>query len=299
VIHEILTAGKNTNNKENTKMKKLLSVLAIGGIMSATAAMAAPFMPTPGPLYIKFDNKEQLSTQNFTQYGENNWGILEVSSISTGNIAPPNNTQNFPPLNQIWSQLSSTGEITGMFGGISASSSNGVLNSTGGSVYLYWDDTPDADLGTANLSDRTGQFSFNNFTDGVFLAKIDFLNGAITASDPNASITGNAVPTAGGFTGIANSFGVVDLAAGGAWASILNSNYFDTLLGQNTADLKFRNIYENSGAHDWDDFSGRLPIFGADSSDPARANVVPEPSTILLLGAGLLGLAGFRRKNRK
>ncbi|MCD4763680.1 MAG: PEP-CTERM sorting domain-containing protein [Desulfobacterales bacterium] len=31
----------------------------------------------------------------------------------------------------------------------------------------------------------------------------------------------------------------------------------------------------------------------------ANVNVVPEPCTILLLGTGIVGLAGFRRKNKK
>ena len=38
---------------------------------------------------------------------------------------------------------------------------------------------------------------------------------------------------------------------------------------------------------------------GSLSSQPAGGPVIPEPSTVLLLGFGLLALVGFRRKFKK
>ncbi|HDQ41154.1 MAG TPA: PEP-CTERM sorting domain-containing protein [Desulfonatronum sp.] len=94
-----------------------------------------------------------------------------------------------------------------------------------------------------------------------------------------------------------NGDGVID-ELDGVWAQQLSTAFFNTALGNNTADMKFRNIYESDGNHYWDDLSDpEKPILGAQMTDPLRAvNAVPEPGTVLLLGAGLLGLAAYGRK---
>jgi len=46
------------------------------------------------------------------------------------------------------------------------------------------------------------------------------------------------------------------------------------------------------------DVTGR-PIFGGDFGGTYTVSPVPEPATMLLLGSGLIGLVGFRRKFKK
>jgi len=286
------------------KLGLLTAVFTLALMLYSVPAMAAPVLPN-GPVYIKFDNREQISTSGTMMNwsgtaAEMNWGIFEVSTLAAGDTT--NDPQNFDPVSPpFWAGLDG-GEITGMWAGVQHNLADPAagLNGMGGSMYFYYDDTPDAQLGSATPGQRTGDFTFTNFTDGVLLAKIDFLPGGITG-DPLTTLTGTSVPTGTGFSGIADSFATIDMAAGGLWAERLDSNYFNTLLGNNTADMRLKTSYWGGPAHSWNgtDAQGN-PIFGATSADPALAYVVPEPSTIVLLGMGLLG-AGFvaRRRNKK
>jgi hypothetical protein len=71
-------------------------------------------------------------------------------------------------------------------------------------------------------------------------------------------------------------------------------------LGSDRADIKLRaNLLaifdQTANPPAWTNPFG----WTANSEDPVTGTVVPEPSTILLLGAGLIGLAGFARKRIK
>lgn len=292
----------NLKWEEVKRMKKLSMILIVVtmlfgfGVYSAHAV----YMPPAGsPLYIKFTNLEQLSpTQSIVAPSgttEVNWGIAIVSDISLGTnlIAEP---YEFPRLDPpIWSAIL-PGEITAIFYGVQLSPNQvaGQLNSYNGSILLFWDDVENAQLGTATPGQRITDTTFTNFTDGQLLVKLDFYNGAILPGDNQTAIFGDTLPQVNGFTGDADSYANVDLSAGGLWATLMDGNYFPVANGLPNADVRFKNSYNDYVT--WDNLQNG--IFGAVSDDPARNYTVPEPSTMLLLGFGLLGLAGLGYRKR-
>lgn len=287
-------------------MKKL-SMAVLGMIvvlgLGVCNSLATPYIPpADSPLYIKFSNVEQISpTQSIVAPSgatESNWGVALISSIYLGRGLDTNPYEYPRASSAEWADVM-PGEITAIFYGIQLSPNQtaGQINSYNGSIVLYWDDAENADLGTASPADRTWDDEFTNFTDGTLLVKIDFYNGAILEGDLSTAIIGTAVPQVGGFSGFADSYGVVDLTAGGLWADLMNGNYFPVANGLPNADVRFKNSYNNFS--DWDSAVGQIPIFGAVSDDPARNfTAVPEPSSLILLGFGLVGLGSYAYRKR-
>jgi len=56
---------------------------------------------------------------------------------------------------------------------------------------------------------------------------------------------------------------------------------------------------DNYGWGDWSAYTNHHVSYTAGSDNYVFKSVVPEPTTMLLLGSGLIGLAGFRRRFRK
>lgn len=293
-------------------MKKILFVLSIALAFSTSSVYAFELAGGyTGPVEIKLKDWEQFvpgfpgpTGTGLADGVTDLYGIMRLTSIET------------PGGTTLWSQSpGSTEFITGVFYGLDLESATATLPSdgrftsgalSGGTaaiLNLYLDTTaPTAPNGVPstgiNSYDPTVPNAGNppipdSYTDGgnLFLSLL-FVPGIV----PLANEVAGALPTVlqssstaltSPFSG--TGFGYFDVI-GGTFASLFDTNGFNTdPTGYNhPADIFFRSDITAPG-----EFG-----FNTKSDDPARANVgvIPEPSTFLLLGAGLLGAVLIRRK---
>jgi hypothetical protein len=285
-------------------------------VLTGATVMAAPIELPVGPLFVQYTNNEQFSLTNSIHStdattgavtSEGNWGILQISSIVKGT------TQN-PPGSDIQgggaSVFSGGGpggpQITGIFYGTTINSPTGS-SATGGKIDLYW-----RDVGTANTgvdlaagfdpSRRLNQRTYTGYAEPlnpafIFLAQLVYGPGC--DSNPTHNVCTGVAP--GTADGTAKSYQSVNLAAGGVWASLLDTNFFTLdANGQPLVpaqDFRTDSNFTINGASAW---NGDGDIIGLRSNDPVRALVTPEPGTLSLFGLGMLG-AGYlhRRKQRR
>jgi len=280
-------------------MKKycVTSLIAAAVIFTSVSAFAFPYYANE---YngVFFRNSEVLvdNDQSGTvSTGDVFWGVMSVQNI----VAPTNIFGQTGP--NIWQTGSVPQEITGYFatevvgvvdqgGGLStivfsaagANDPNGLL--VGGEAVLIYEGN------TVNYNDSTQALGLSTATDGSLafsLGFADMSNYWYTPNLPGSAITapGTAGPVGVSYAGL----DFIQLPAFG----------FDDVNDPNESVVNTDvNFWFNSEIFDFGVFGtadGRTDFhFG--SNDPAVFFPVPEPSTFVLLGAGILGFLVIGRK---
>jgi hypothetical protein len=293
-------------------MMKRMALSAFAVLCVAGTASAAPLeLPSNSPVYFQFNNIEAVNAANnlvvpgyapAAGMTQGNWGVFNISSVQFGAVPPGNEGIDIGggsvfffddgPGDTVAGIPTNQGQITGIFYGVQINPAD-PTEASGGYIDLFWEDAATDDITTACISGAAcgpNAATVGLFTDGTFLARLEFASG-IDPLDPTVHLESDINPTLGG-SGQADSFANVVLAAGGAWADVLDGNWFTTPFGDR--DLRFSTFF-NATADHWD-AAGPAGTLGLRSNDPARVFTAPEPAMLTLLGIGLAGIAARQRR---
>ena len=255
------------------------AVFAAATVLGTSAALAGPTVlgvTLPDQFY--FDTTTSYETL-VTQQSPGLSGVFQVNNIRNQqtSVISWNNGDNGAFL---------AGFFTGFtLSGVTPGATATTLTFTGGTLSYY--------VNNANtFTNSSGTVAGDIAAASAGTLWLQLTPEVLDANGTTLVITLNGLnPTTTSFTS-SNAFALADVS-GGAAAAFLDSNFFPNLFLNQHADVVFSGSATQSSA------GACGTDFQVCGSNNASALLVPEPVTVSIFGAGLVGAAALRRRKAK